>query len=536
MTQDNQNKAIPISIVAGLSLLAFLAYLPVLGAGFINYDDPFYVTANSRVLPGLSPESIRWAFSTFYNYNWHPVTWLSHMLDVQLFGLNPAWHHLVNLLLHIANSTLLFLLLQRMTNAVWKSACVAALFALHPLHVESVAWISERKDLLSTMFGFLAISAYVEFARSRKAGAYALCALLFGIGLMAKPMLITLPFVLLLLDYWPLGRLGRDNGGEPLPRLLLEKLPLAGLSLISVAITFLAQKQGGAMPGGSSIPANAGNAVISYAAYIMKMFRPAGLAVFYPFDPAAISAGRVALSLALILLISVLTIRAARQRPWLGVGWLWYLGTLVPVIGFIRIGQQAMADRYTYVPLIGLFIMVVWGGAELAERTPMPRTASAAVMATVLALCALLTYQQAGVWRDSATLFSHALEVTDNNWLAHRNLGNALANRGEFELALGHVSESLRIRPEAPEYVSQGWLYLKLRQPALALEAGRKALAMAPESDKAHFILGLAAISLNDYRAAQSELESLRGLNSPYAAQLSGSLEAAGPAAPGSGK
>jgi tetratricopeptide (TPR) repeat protein len=403
--------------------------------------------------------------------------------------------------------------------------------------VESVAWVSERKDLLSTMFGLLAISAYVEYARSRKAGTYALCLMLFGVGLMAKPMLITLPFVLLPLDYWPLQRMRRAETdipqGAQTPHLLLEKLPLAGLSLMSVVITYLAQKQGGAMPADSSVLANAGNAVISYAAYILKMFWPARLAVFYPFDPAAITAGRVALSLGFITAITAGAIRAARSRPWLAVGWLWYLGTLVPVIGFIRIGQQALSDRYTYIPLIGLFIMAIWGMAELAELLRMPRSAQAAIMIAILAACSLLTFRQAGTWHDSTTLFSRALDVTDNNWLAHKNLASALANRGEFDQALRHVSESLRIKPDAPEYVSQGWLSLKLGQPALALESSQKALAMEPGNAKAHFMLGLASITLKDYRSALAELETLKGLNSPYAAQLLDSLNAAGISPPG---
>lgn len=516
---------VSIYVIIALALTTFLSCYPLLDCGFVNYDDPFYVTSNSHVLSGLSPDSIRWAFGTFFNYNWHPVTWLSHMLDVQLAGPNPVWHHLVNLLLHIANSVLLFLILKRMTGAILESACVAALFALHPLHVESIAWVSERKDVLSTFFGFLAMAAYGQYAQSRTIGAYALCLLFFAVGLMAKPMLVTLPFVLLLLDYWPLGRMDREgsNGNDRkkiLLHLVMEKIPLLLPALFSAVITWLAQQKGGAMSTDAPALINAGNAVISYAVYIRKMFLPIGLTVFYPFDATTVSAGPVITALAVIIGISAFVAASAKLRPWLVTGWLWYLVTLVPVIGFMRIGQHALADRYTYIPLIGLFIMAVWGASEVAQRLRVPQTVQIAVTATILATCSMLTYHQAGFWKDSVTLFSHALSVTDNNWLAHKNLAAALANRGDLEGALQHETEALRIRPDAGEFVSQGWLYLQLGRYPQAVAACENALAIAPDNDKARYLRGLAFVALKDYQAARREYDMLEKIHSPFAAQL----------------
>ncbi len=516
------DSAASIYVIIALTLTTFLSCYPLLDCGFVNYDDPFYVTANNHVLSGLSPDSIRWAFGTFFNYNWHPATWLSHMLDVQLAGLNPAWHHLTSLLLHIANSGILFLILKRITGATAKSACVAALFALHPLHVESIAWVSERKDVLSTFFGFLAVAAYVLYAQSRRIRAYALCLLFFTIGLMAKPMLVTLPLVLLLLDYWPLWRIDNRAG---LVKLVREKIPLFLPALISTVITWLAQQRGGAMPGDGFALINAGNAMISYAVYIKKMFLPIGLSVFYPFDIAAVSTGAVVTAIAVISGISVLVAVSAKQRPWLVTGWLWYIVTLLPVIGFIRVGQQALADRYTYIPLTGLFIIIVWGASEAAERLRVPRSVQIAVMAVILAGCSLLTYRQAGFWKDSITLFSHALTVTDSNWLAHKNLAAALAKRGDLEGALQHETETLRIRADAGEYVSQGWLYLQLGRYPQAMASCSNALAIAPDNDKARYLLGLAFVALKDYRAAVREYELLKRSNSSYAVQLQEKLK-----------
>ena len=512
-------------------MLIVVAYYPVLGNGFINFDDPSYVTANSKVQEGLSPDDIRWAFTTFYFYNWHPLTWTSHMLDIELFGLNPAGHHAMSLLLHIANSLLLFSLFRTMTGETIKSLFLAGLFALHPLHVEPVAWISGRKDLLSTFFGLLSMLLYVRYTRITKWSSYALCLLLFAAGLMAKPMLVTLPLMLLLMDFWPLGRMSTVAGeGRPLSRLLAEKVPFLVLSIASSLITYLAQQQAREVARGGSLIANISLALVNYGRYILKMFWPLKLAAFYPYSPP--STWQTGLALAAVLIITAAALWNARRLPWLAFGWLWYLVTLAPVAGFVRIGQHSMADRYTYIPLIGLFVIVVWGGASLAARLSISRRAAAAGLSAIIIVCAALTNLQAATWHDSVTLFSHALEITENNSLAHKNLGTALAKRGELAAALDHVTESLRIQPEPLEYVSQAWLRLQLGDYVHAVESAKRSLALKQDNDKAHFILGIAYASLRDARAALAEYENLRSSNSPYANQLLDVLYNAGMAPP----
>lgn len=530
--------------MAALSVLIIVAFYPVLSADFINYDDPLYVTANRHIGSGITPTSIAWAFTTFYFYNWHPLTWLSHMLDVQLFGLNPMGHHAVNLVFHLANTLVLFALLKKMTGSLGKSFCVAALFAVHPLHVQSVAWIAERKDVLSTLFWFLVMFVYSDYARRPRLGAYFLCMILFIFGLMAKPMLVTLPFVLLLMDYWPLRRFNPpmhdDQESTAFPHtsprlfLLLEKLPLLGLSLASSIITYLAQEHGGALSQASSAyRADMGIAVSGYLKYVGKMLWPTGLSVFYPYDPAAVAPWQGIAAVIIIIILSALVIIAARRLPYLPVGWFWYLGTLVPVIGIVKIGEQAMADRYTYVPLIGLFIVIVWGGSALLERLNIPKLATTALVAVMLLCCTVLANLQSRTWHDSITLFTRALQVTENNWIAHKNLAAALAKKGDFATALLHTTESLRIKPEPLEYVSQGWLYYKLGNFEKAVEACRNSLAMMPTNDKAHFILGLSYISLEDARSALNEYSVLKYGQSAYADQLLGYLNRAGIAVPG---
>ena len=525
-----------------LSLLIFLAFSPVLENGFTNYDDPSYVTANPHVLEGLSADGILWAFGTFHFYNWHPLTWISHMLDVQLAGLNATGHHLTSLLLHIINALLLFVLLNRMTGAPVRSGCVAALFGLHPLHVESVAWVSGRKDLLCTLFMLLAMLAYREYGRRRKPAAYAFCVLLYAFGLMTKAMLVSFPFVLLLMDYWPLGRLrqaspvavGTDldlQGGTPL-QLVLEKTPLLVLSAASGIVTYFAQSAGGAVSSGDSPYANAANALWSYLSYIIKTFWPVGLSVYYPL--ASVPSWKVAIAVAVIVAISVAAIRAAVRFPWLAVGWFWYLVTLFPVIGIVKIGQHAMADRYTYIPLIGLFIVVIWGAAELAGRLQVPKAALTGAAVAVFAVCSVLTDRQAQRWQDSVTLFRHALEVTENNSLAHKNLGAALASQGKYEEALQHVTESLRIQPEPKEYVSQAWLYLQFGEYGKALQACRNSIALSPGEEKAHFLLGVSYVHLGDHRFAIQEVQVLRRLGSPYAERLNDYLKNSGVVVPSS--
>ncbi len=530
MEQKEEGGNLTAYAIGGILVLILLAYYPVFNSHFVNYDDPSYVTANNHVKSGLSSDSIKWAFTTFYFYNWHPLTWISHMLDVQLFGLNPVGHHAISLLFHVANSFLLFVLFKRMTRATWKSLCIASLFALHPLHVESVAWVADRKDVLSTFFWFLTMLAYVVHASRPKVVTYTLCVLLFILGLMAKPVLVTLPFVLLLMDYWPLGRVRQgifDTVGTSSvsPKmspfyLILEKVPLALISLASVIVTYLAQKKGGALRADSSMIVNAGHAFVSYVRYVATLVWPSKLAVYYPYDIASAPAWQMAVAMAGIIAISILVMRVAKRLPYLAVGWLWYLITLLPVIGFIRIGEHAMADRYTYVPLIGLFILTVWGMTDLTERLRVDRTALAVLIIATIMICSVLTHLQTRRWHDSVTLFTHALEVTENNSLAHKNLGAALANQGDLLGALRHVSESLRIQPEPLEYVSQAWLYLQLGHYEKAAEACRNSIRMTPGEEKAHFLLGVSYIHLADYQSAVAEYRFLERSKSSYAHQL----------------
>ncbi len=530
MEQKDEGRNRTAYVIGGILVLALLAYYPVFNSHFVNYDDPSYVTTNSHVKSGITGDSIKWAFTTFYFYNWHPLTWISHMLDVELFGLNPMGHHLSSLLLHLVNSVLLFVLFKKMTALPWRSLSVAGLFALHPLHVESVAWVADRKDVLSTFFWFLTMLAYVEYTKNPKAVTYALCILLFILGLMAKPMLVTLPLVLLLMDYWPLGRMregisdtdGLNTGSAELSpsHFVLEKVPLVLISIVSLIVTYTDQKKGGALRTDSSMIMNVGHAFVSYIRYAAKMVWPSKLAVYYPYDPASAPAWQMAVATAGIIGLSMWVLRVAKRFPYLLSGWFWFLITLVPVIGFIRIGEHAMADRYTYIPLIGLFVMIIWGIGDLAERFRIHRRVLATSMIAIVLICSVLTNLQVRKWHNSLTLFTHALDVTENNSLAHKNLAAALAQQGNLVEALHHTSESLRIQPEPLEYVSQAWLYLQLGQYDRAIEACRNSIRMAPDNEKAHFLLGVSFIHLSNYPSAIAEYRFLKRTNSAYAHQL----------------
>jgi len=453
-----------IAICLALAAVTLATYWPVRLNDFLaQYDDQDYVTANSQVLQGLSWEGVFWAFRSGHAANWHPLTWLSHMLDVHLFGLNPAGHHFTNLLFHVANTIFLFLLLSRTTGAVWRSALVAALFALHPLHVESVAWVAERKDVLSAFFGLLAIWAYVAYARESKvqrldskvqrqksvvrgawsifhlpsAIVYLLSLALFALSLMSKPMLVTLPFLFLLLDYWPLGRLrleAQDARLKTLLPLFAEKLPFLLLAALSSLVTLTVQHEAMSYARQLSFLARAANAAVSCARYLGKTFWPQDLAVFYP-HPAQWPVLAVAGSALLLAVLSGLALWRSRQSPWVLVGWFWFLGLLVPVLGLVQVGAQAMADRYTYLPLVGIFILLVWGGAECLASWRLPARAGIIAAALALVLCAALTRAQLRFWRNTDTIFTHAITVTRDNWVAHYNL--AL-------LALHRYQESLR--------------------------------------------------------------------------------------------
>jgi protein O-mannosyl-transferase len=447
------------SLVLGLILVlgCLVLYNPAGHYPFTNFDDDHYVTDNPQVSQGLNWKTIRWAFTTTAEANWHPLTWLSHELDWQLFHQNPAGHHYVNVLFEATNAWLLFLVLLEATGSVWRSWVVAALFALHPINVESVAWVSERKNLLS-MFCFLAaLKAYRWYAQRPGPGRYGLVAAWFAMGLMAKPQVITFPFVLLLWDYWPLQRmdsghqlLSSANSGDPLPvlplwRLVQEKIPLFALSAASAVITLKAQAAGGAIRTLRQvpIPVRIGNAVLSYARYLAKAFWPSRLSPMYPYLWSSAQIRPLVFSLFVLLLVSVLVI--AMDRRYLLVGWLWFLGTLVPMIGLVQVGGQAMADRYAYLPFVGLFLMVSWGVAEIAERRQWPAAVPAVAAAIALTALSVTARRQLGYWSDNATLWSHAIEVTGPNFQAQEHLGSALVDDGRIGEAGAHFEAGVAI-------------------------------------------------------------------------------------------
>lgn len=483
-----ESKRTRLFICLALAIITCAVYCRVGWFDFVNYDDPDYVLQNNPVKSGLSLDGIVWAFTHFHAGNWHPVTWISHMLDCQIFGLNPGPQHWINVLLHAANAILLFLLLQRLTGALWRSAIVAGLFAVHPLHVESVAWISERKNVLSTFFGLLALIAYVRYVRESNADEsrsskskkwYRWPLVLFALSLMSKPMLVTLPFVMLLLDYWPLQRVPnigwRSFALPQFVKLIREKKWWFTLTAASCVVTFFAQKSGGAIMSSDHFPfgLRIANAINSYVDYIVKALHPVNLAVFYPLRAQPLwhlLAAAVAL-----LMISISAILSARRFPFFLVGWLWFLGTLVPVIGFIQVGGQGMADRYMYVPLIGLLIAVVWGIAELLRRVKAPAAIGGTVAAGVMIAFAGISFWQLPFWQNSLTLFSHALEVTHDNAPANNNLGTALATQGRLDEALAHYAEAVRIDPGNASF--QGNLATAL------LRAGQRDAAIAHYHD-----------------------------------------------------
>jgi len=431
-----------------LALLTLLVYLPVRQHSFVVYDDNDYLTENLVVQQGLTWDGMKWALTTGHAGNWHPLTWLSHMLDCELFGLDAGAHHLVNVVIHAGNAVLLFVLLLRLAGILWPAALVAALFAWHPLHVESVAWASERKDVLSACFGLLALLAYAGYADKSKTGkpqaktSYVLALLCFALGLLTKPMLVTLPFVLLLVDWWPLHRFTNWNS---LFRVAMEKWPFFLLSAASCVITFLAQRGTAVLTMEQHpLPLRFTNALVSYSRYLWKTIWPENLAIPYPL-PTAIPIAAIASAAGLLILLSWLVWRARHLTPSLLIGWLWFLGMLVPVIGLVQVGRQAMADRYTYLPHIGLFIAAVYGIQFLAIRWRLKPTVATGAAGLILLLCVLGTEHQLWFWRDSETLFTHTLAVTQSNAIAHINLGVALEQKDRRDEALTHYRAALRI-------------------------------------------------------------------------------------------
>ncbi len=490
-------------LLAGATLAAFS---PVLSAGFVIYDDERYVVRNPNVHGGLTWESLRWALTSGYASNWHPLTWLSHQLDWRLYGAAAWGHHLTSLLLHVANVLLLFVLLDRATGETGRSAFAAGLFALHPLHVESVAWVAERKDVLSTLLWLLATAAYVRWTRKGGSARYLLVGALFAAGLAAKPMLVTFPLALLVLDYWPLARWRPEAGWRCAGKLVAEKAPLLALSAASAAVTLGVQAAGTAVGSTQEFPLaiRLGNALVAYAAYLGKTVRPVGLAVFYPHPGATLPFLEPVAAAVLLVAVTLLAVRLRRSSPYLLAGWLWYLLTLVPVIGLVQVGEQAMADRYTYVPLAGIFVAAAWGipdlaraglvrrgGRQGADDAPLRWALPAAGAAALLAL-ALLTRAQAATWKSSVTLFEHAVAVTEGNYLAHLDLGTALSREGRRSEALAHYEAAARIRPDdAQLQYNLGVTLAASGRDREAQERYERALALRPEYPEAHNNLGI---------------------------------------------
>jgi tetratricopeptide (TPR) repeat protein len=482
---------------AALAVLTWTAFLGVASNGFLNYDDDVYITDNPHVLGGLSGDGVAWALSSTYAANWHPLTWMSHMLDVSMFGRNAGRHHDVSAAIHTLNVLLLFLLLSRLTGAVWRPALVAALFAVHPLHVESVAWLAERKDVLSTTFWLLTTWAWLDWVETKTSARYALVLVLFALGLMAKPMLVTLPFTLMLLDYWPLGRAG-------FPPLWKEKAPLLAMAAVSSVVTVVAQRSGGAMQtlAGLPFPARAANAAVAYVWYLAKTAWPSGLAVFYP-HPGYLAAGPALGAALLVGAVTVVAIRGAERAPYAAVGWLWYVGTLVPVIGLVQVGAQATADRYTYVPLVGIFVAIAWGLSAVVPEKPAARYAAAALCAAWILALVPVTRANVRHFADNVTLFTNAVAVTGDNCVAQNNLGLALMGQGKTDEAVLHYKEALRIKPDYLEAHNNLAVALRaLNRNDEALEQLSQALALDPNSAIAHVNFGNSLVSKGEIDAA----------------------------------
>jgi protein O-mannosyl-transferase len=470
-----------------LAAITFAVFGQTLGHDFVNFDDDLYVYDNPMVAQGLTLKGIVWAFTHVHSANWHPLTWLSHMLDCQLYGLHPAGHHLTNVLLHTATVIALFLVLRQMTGALWRSAFVAAVFAIHPLRVESVAWVAERKDVLSGLFFMLTIAAYARYTRNLKFQIsnfkfyYAATLLLFAMGLMCKPMLVTLPLVLLLLDYWPLQRMVSAG------KLVLEKLPLLALSAAGCAATLLAQ-EGAIHSGGSfSLPFRLGNALVAVMIYLGQMIWPAGLAVLYPFSRNGLPPWEVALAGILLAGFSVIALAEWKKRPWLLTGWLWYLVMLLPVVGIIQVGRQSHADRYTYLPQIGICVAVTWLVAEWRIN----RAVLGGLMAGVVAVLMFCAWKQTAYWQDSETLWTRALACTSGNDMAHNNLGNFLYEKGRVAEAIPQFQTALQIRPDYAEaHYNLGLAISQKGGLDDAIAQYQAALQIQPDYAEAHYNLG----------------------------------------------
>ena len=523
-TAANRRGAMPLSraatlgrpnlvILLALGAITFGIYAQVIGHQFITFDDNWYIEENAMVNRGVTLAGFAWAFTTFHAGNWHPLTWIAHMIDSQFFGTNAGGHLLVNALIHVANTLLVFWFLLRTTRARWPSALVAALFALHPLHVESVAWAAERKDTLSTFFGVLSLIAYVRYVEAPSVRRYAWTSIMLVLGLLAKPMLVTWPLVMLLLDYWPLGRLSqstsRKNFLVSIAPVLREKLPLFALVAASAVITSVAQSHAGAVRTFTEFPIalRLSNALVSYAKYLLLTFWPNDLAIVYPFPPAGIPAWQSIGAAFLLLGITAFCLFQGKIRPYLIVGWLWFLGALVPVIGLVQVGVQSMADRYFYIPSIGLFIAVVFGLTDIAKSWRVAPSFSAAIAGGVLLIVAALTNAQIQRWHDSFTLFEHTLAVTPPNLLVEYNLGLAMGASSRYDEAVAHFEKALQIQPDHYDsLLNMGVARAFQGRMPEAIEYFQAAIRSRPNAPKPHVQLALALWKQSHNEAALDEM------------------------------
>jgi len=500
--RDFMNKKFSILVIIFLIVSSCMVFGRIAGNDFVNFDDQGYIVKNDHIKSGINTKSIQWAFTAVVLSNWHPFTLISHMLDCTLFGVNPSGHHLISLLLHIIAAIFLFLFFYKTTNNRWASAFVAAFFALHPLRVESVAWAAERKDVLSLFFGTATLYTYALYSESLKKSMYLLCLILFAFSLMSKPMMATLPFVLLLLDYWPLKKMAQsflsaqnDSVIHGVVKLIREKVPFFILTILSCIMTFYAQNKEGAVASEDilSFFSRFNNAVIAYISYIGKILWPMNLAVYYPYDFAMTLWGILIAGIILIF-ITAIVVHYIRPLPFLFTGWFIYLGTLVPVIGFVQVGTQSMADRYTYLPSIGIAVMLAWGVPMLFRSENIRKKILLPAAAVILIVLSVLTWHQCGYWKNSSTLFSHALRVTQDNYVGHNRLASFLAERGNLNASIFHYNKALKIRqPQssyAGNYIARGLVYAKLLMHQQAIDDFNNAISIKPDLAEAYYTRG----------------------------------------------
>lgn len=505
-----------------LFLIAITVFSPTFWHDFVIYDDPAYILENPQITSGLTLDSIRWAFTSGYESNWFPVTRLSHMLDVQLFGLHPSRHHIVNVLIHATSTALFYLFLNRTTGNYWLSIVTALFFGLHPLRVESVAWLSERKDVLCTFFGMLTLNAYARYAQQPQIRSYLAVLCFFSLGLMSKPMLVSLPLLLLLIDWWPLGRWSMVCPSEAQLKsdktlLLAEKLPFFVLAACSAAITYLVQQSAGTVTQTYSLLMRLERACVSYFVYLHKTIWPVKLSVIYPFSKYPPSNLAIIAAALTLLAITIMSVHFRKQAPYLLTGWLWYLMAMLPVIGIIQVGQHSVADRYTYLPHVGIFILVMWGATSLASKWKYGNKLLSLFWPPILVVMLTLTTLQLKHWENSTTLFKHALSVTENNWIAHNNLGMVYLDKGNIDEAIVHFQNAVTAKPSyVPAYHNLGYAFRTKGDLLAARNAYQTASQIEPSNPKGHLGLGLIYTELDNGEEALKEHRILQRLHPEY--------------------